>query len=193
MDRHGGASNARKPAVLTGGLKWQQIGFSPKDMDFISQREWSRTEIAIVLGVPLLLLGITEEIHSKESARNTRQMFWEESLIPLLRFAEKTLERDLFLGRGGGKKPRGSGDAWAEYDLSKISVLHREDREKRETAKVDRDLGFPLNEINQVHKLGYAAQDNGDEGIAPISVQPMSAVFEVMEESESPEPPTGPE
>ena len=53
-----GASNAGRPLLLEGGLKWQPMAFSPADMEFISAKATAAREIALAFGVPPMLLGI---------------------------------------------------------------------------------------------------------------------------------------
>ena len=57
-DQYMGAQNAGRPFLLEGGLKWQQIAFSPLDMEFISSKHVSAREIALAFGVPPMILGI---------------------------------------------------------------------------------------------------------------------------------------
>ena len=54
---HGGR---RLPAVLTGGFKWQNLSISPEESQFLETREFQRTDICIMFGVPPVLLGDTK-------------------------------------------------------------------------------------------------------------------------------------
>ena len=54
---HGGR---RLPAVLTGGFKWQNLSISPDESQFLETREFQRTDICIMFGVPPVLLGDTK-------------------------------------------------------------------------------------------------------------------------------------
>ncbi len=44
--------------VLEGGLDWKEMGYSPKDMEFIEAKNAAAREIALAFGVPPMLLGI---------------------------------------------------------------------------------------------------------------------------------------
>ncbi len=81
-----GASNAGRPFLLEGGLKWQQIAFSPADMEFINAKHVSAREIALAFGVPPMLLGIPGDNTYANYAEANRAL-WRLTLLPLL---EKT-------------------------------------------------------------------------------------------------------
>ena len=53
-----GAANAGRPLVLEGGLDWKEMGYSPKEMDFIEAKNGAAREIALAFGIPPMLLGI---------------------------------------------------------------------------------------------------------------------------------------
>ena len=55
MNSHGGRN--RTPAVLAGGLKYQAIQLSNSDLELLSARKWSATQIAAMFGVPPHLAG----------------------------------------------------------------------------------------------------------------------------------------
>ena len=58
-DSFQGARNAGRPLLLEGGLDWKAMSLSPRDMDFIALKQMAAREIALALGVPPRLLGIT--------------------------------------------------------------------------------------------------------------------------------------
>ena len=55
---HGGR---RLPAVLTGGFKWQNLSISPEESQFLATRQFQRSEICLMYGVPPILIGDTKE------------------------------------------------------------------------------------------------------------------------------------
>lgn len=60
---HEGSANNGKVAIMSGGVKWQDISRSQKDMDFMGQRNFSRDEILALFRVPKSILGITEDVN----------------------------------------------------------------------------------------------------------------------------------
>ncbi len=53
-----GPKNAGRVMVGEGGLKWEAMGFSPKDMDWIAGQQSTAREICLAFKVPPLLLNI---------------------------------------------------------------------------------------------------------------------------------------
>ena len=86
------AANAGRPMVLEGGLDWKEMGFSPKDMDFINSKNNAAREIALAFGVPPMLLGIPGDNTFSNYAEANR-VFWRQSVIPILRRVMDALSR----------------------------------------------------------------------------------------------------
>ena len=59
INAHGGRD--RTPAVLSGGLKYHAIQLSNSDLELLSARKWSATQIAAMFGVPAHLAGAPSE------------------------------------------------------------------------------------------------------------------------------------
>jgi HK97 family phage portal protein len=55
---HGGR---RLPAVLTNGFKWENLTISPEESQFLATRQFQRSEICLMYGVPPILIGDTKE------------------------------------------------------------------------------------------------------------------------------------
>ncbi len=77
-------ANAGRPMVLEGGLDWKEMGFSPKDMDFIEAKNGAAREIALALGVPPMLLAIPGD-NTYANYAEANRAFWRQTVIPLLR------------------------------------------------------------------------------------------------------------
>ncbi|MCH8998212.1 MAG: phage portal protein [Proteobacteria bacterium] len=82
--QYGGAKNAGRPMLLDGGLRWQEMSLSPKDMDFLDIRHAASRDIAQAFGVPPQLLGIPGD-STYSNYQEARLALWEETVIPLLR------------------------------------------------------------------------------------------------------------
>ena len=82
-DEFAGVKNAGKPLLLEGGLKWQEISMTNKDMDFIEAKHSAAREIALAFGVPPQLLGIPGD-NTYSNLQEARIALWEESIIPIL-------------------------------------------------------------------------------------------------------------
>lgn len=80
-----GPDRAGKVLLLQGGLQWQEMGLSPKDLDFEGGRNFTIREISQAFGVPPVLLGV-ECNASFNSYREARLNFWEDTVLPLADF-----------------------------------------------------------------------------------------------------------
>ena len=92
-----GAANAGRPMVLEGGLDWKEMGFSPKDMEFIQSKNAAAREIALAFGVPPMLLGIPGDNTFANYAEANRS-FWRQTILPLAGRVAEALTG--FLGQG---------------------------------------------------------------------------------------------
>ncbi len=81
--RFSGAMAAGRPMLLEGGLQWQEMSFSPRDMDFRQAREAHAREIALAFGVPPLLLGLPGD-NTYANYREARLALWEQTVLPLV-------------------------------------------------------------------------------------------------------------
>jgi HK97 family phage portal protein len=77
-----GAANSGRPMILEGGLDWKEMGFSPKDMDFIEAKNMAAREVALAFGVPPMLLGIPGDNTYANFAEANRN-FWRQTVVPL--------------------------------------------------------------------------------------------------------------
>ncbi len=78
-----GAHNAGKPLLLEGGLEWQEMSLSPKDMDFIETKNSAARDIAFAFGMPPQLLGIPGD-NTYSNLVEARIALWEQTILPLV-------------------------------------------------------------------------------------------------------------
>lgn len=76
---YGGVDNSHKVMVLEEGLKYSAITVSPKDMEFIEQRKFSREELLAVFRVYPVVLGLLEGA-SYANAKVQLQLFYEQTV-----------------------------------------------------------------------------------------------------------------
>ena len=60
--RYQGVDRVRRPALLGSGMRATNLGFSPKDMEYIQSLRWSLEDVCRVFGVPKAMLGDIERI-----------------------------------------------------------------------------------------------------------------------------------
>jgi HK97 family phage portal protein len=82
-DLYSGKSNAGRPLLLEGWLKWVNFMLSPADMDFINSKNTSARDICAAWGVPPQLLGIPGD-NTFANLKEARLAFWEQTVIPIL-------------------------------------------------------------------------------------------------------------
>lgn len=85
-----GAANAGRPLVLEGGLDWKQMGYSPKDMEYIDTKHAAAREVALAFGVPPMLLGIPGD-NTYANYAEANRTFWRQAVLPLVSRTAKAL------------------------------------------------------------------------------------------------------
>ncbi|HEY0114668.1 MAG TPA: phage portal protein [Allosphingosinicella sp.] len=109
-----GSSNAGRPMLLEGGLKWQAMSLSPADMDFVEIKAAAAREIALAFGVPPMLVGLPGD-NAYANYREAVRSLWRLTVLPM---AGKILD-GLAAGLG----------AWwpglrLAVDVDQVSALH---------------------------------------------------------------------
>ena len=81
--KYAGAKNSGKPMILDGGLKWQGMSFSPRDMEFVSGKRLSQLDVCQVLRVPPQIIGI-EGSQTFANYEQARAAFYEDEVVPMI-------------------------------------------------------------------------------------------------------------
>ncbi len=118
-EQFSGSANAGRPLLLDGGLKWQALGLSPADMDFVAVKEAAARDIALAFGVPPVLVGLPGDA-TYANAREAGRALYRQTILPM---AEAML-REL-----GAMLSDWLGPIRIAVDTDKITVL-AEDRAK---------------------------------------------------------------
>ena len=114
-----GAANAGRPLLLEGGLSWQPLSLSPKDMDFMEAKNAAARDIALAFGVPPMLLGIPGD-NTYSNFVEANRAFWRQCVVPLVMRTADALSA--WLSPGFTDAPR------ITVDLDEVPAL-AEDRE----------------------------------------------------------------
>jgi HK97 family phage portal protein len=92
----GGWMNAHKTALLEGGIKWMQIGVSPKDAQYIEGRGFSVADIARWFGIPPHMVGDVDRSTSWGTGIEQQSLgFLTTVLLPWLTLWEQEIDRQL--------------------------------------------------------------------------------------------------
>jgi len=81
-EQFSGSANAGRPMLLDGGLKWQALGLSPADMDFVAVKEGAARDIALAFGVPPVLIGLPGDA-TYANAREAGRALYRQTILPL--------------------------------------------------------------------------------------------------------------
>jgi HK97 family phage portal protein len=111
-ERNYGGENQRRVAVLTAPWKWQALGISPEDSQFLGTQQFTRSQIAGLFGVAPHKVGDTTRL-SNNNHEQESLAFVTDTLRPYLNRIEQELERKLL--------PRSGPNAYSyqiEFDVS---------------------------------------------------------------------------
>lgn|GEM_PF-3457026 len=189
-EAHGRPDSHRKTAVLPQGTKYEEIGFSPQEMEFQQMRDWNRETIMAIFGVTKPIIGLTEGLNYASSISAFRS-FYEVTVVPFLDFVVDELETK-FLTRLTGPES----EYFLSFDLSGVAAL-REDAD----SKVERALelftkgGRTFREAADLAgwDIGDVELENADEAYISSSMVPVGGLDVTAEadgdpfDSESPD------
>lgn len=158
IESHGGR---RRPAVLSGGLKWKPISISPNESQFLETRQYQRDEIAMLYGIPPHLLGIVDRTTSWGRGIEQQSIsFVTYTLINWLNPIEQVFSALL---------PRG------QYARLNVNALLRGDMKTRFDSYVSARTAGWLN-VNEIRELeDRTAVPNGDQYIQPLNMGPLGS------------------
>ncbi|MDC0349265.1 phage portal protein [Alphaproteobacteria bacterium] len=144
-----GSDNAGKVLVLEEGMAWQDMGLSPKDLDFIAGKYVSTREIAQAFGVPSMLVGVPGD-STFSNYREARFHLWEDTVLPLLHMVMEEMNRWIVPAYGE--------QLAFSYDADKIPALGS--RREQLWARIQEASFLTLNEKRMA--LGYSPLPKGD-------------------------------
>jgi len=79
--RHQGVKNSSKVAILDGGLEYQLISLSQKEMDYIESLRFTRDDILVAFQVPKPLLAIVDDVN-RANSETAMYIFLSETIAP---------------------------------------------------------------------------------------------------------------
>lgn len=173
-ERHQGTANAHKVALLEGGGKYQQISFNAKDMDFRALRMLNRDNILGVYGMPLSVMGITENVN-KANAEAGDYTFARWIVKPRLNRIRNKLNEQLL--------PMFRNSKGLELDFDE--VVPQTTEQKMAQADSGIRAGYmSINEARQLQGLDPLDEAVGDVLLIPLNLVPMS-IDETLEQYSS--------
>ena len=120
--RFQGVEKTRRPALLSPGMKASNLGFSPRDMEYIESLRWSLEDVTRVFGVPKVMIGDLENT-TFSNFSTARRLFWEDTVSSQLAFYQEALRQQLL--------PHfGDDSLTVEFDLSGVEALKESEENK---------------------------------------------------------------
>lgn len=161
-----GPENAGTPYIMDGGMEWQGMGLSPRDMDWMEGRNMSAREICFAFGVPGMMVGIPGD-NTYANMEEARLSFYEETVLPV---------GGLFLRRLGKwlSETFDLKGMTLEFDLDEVPALY--ERRKQKWDMVSQANCLTINE--QREALGYKKIDEpmADEVLMQGTLTPLADV-----------------
>jgi HK97 family phage portal protein len=148
-DTYQGAANAGRPLLLEGGLDWKAMSLSPKDMDFMEAKHNAAREIALVFGVPPMLLGIPGD-NTYSNFQEANRVLWRGTVLPLASRIGAALAQWLALAYGAELRIGVDADRIEALSADRAALWER----------VTNASFLTLNEKREA--TGYSAIEGGD-------------------------------
>jgi phage portal protein BeeE len=171
-EHHQGVNKAHTLAILEGGATYKQLAISQKDMEFLNQKKWNRDEVLACFKVPKLELGVWDDVNFAVAKVQARE-FWVKTLVPKMKLIEWVLWAQLF-------SISGTGNIYAEFDLSDVEALQGDMVEKVEMAFKLWQMGYPANALNKRFKLGMEEITNGNTSYVMQNVNRVDESGEII-------------
>jgi HK97 family phage portal protein len=148
-DTYQGAANAGRPLLLEGGLDWKAMPLTPKDMDFLEAKHAAAREIALVFGVPPMMLGIPGD-NTYANFQEANRVFWRQTVLLLANPIATSIAQWLSPQFGGGVR--------LVIDTDRIEALTAD-----RNALWERVTDAPFLTLNEKREaVGYAPREGGD-------------------------------
>ena len=169
--RFSGTGNAGKPMLLEGDFDWKEMGLSPKDMDFISLKNMSAKDIALVYGVPSQLIGIPDS-QTYSNFAEAKLALYNETIIPLLDRIQADLNEWLI--------PKFNDEALElRYDIDSIPAMAEQRRRVFESVTTGVQNGI-LTRNEAREQLGYETLEGADSLLVPATLMPLNIANETL-------------
>jgi len=162
-ETHKGRGKNSRIAVLAGGIEYQQISLSQREMDYIESMKFTRDDILVAFGVPKSI--ITTDDVNRANAEAGIYMFMTQTIKPEMIQLVEVLNEFLLVPEFGEKYYLDYTDPTPEDRTLKLSEY---------TQGVDKWI--TRNEIRS--QLGYEPIDGGDELFGSLINVPLGKVGE---------------
>lgn len=158
--------HAHEPIVLESGITdIKTFSYPTKDIEWVSQREFSRDEVSAIVGVPDEIMGYGKDTY--ENFDTAERVLWTVTIVPLCGMRDGTLTR--FFRRAGYL----AANEQIKTDLRNISPLQEDISSKIAQGRTLFEMGVPVNTISDYLALGLDEIPGGDIGYLPSTYVPV--------------------
>jgi HK97 family phage portal protein len=161
-----GQTHAHEPIILESGVTdIKTFSFPAKDIEWMTQREMSRDEVAAIVGVPDELMGYGKDTY--ENFGTAMEVLWKVTIVPLTEFRDGVLTRFCRLIKIIAPNER------IATDLRDVSELQDDKTAKITQAQILFNMGVSLNDASEFLNLGLKKVPGGDVGYLNSSYVPV--------------------
>lgn len=153
-DRIAGPDNARRPWVLGGDADVRPMSYTAVEMDYINTRKFNREVISAALGVPAPLIGDSDN-STYNNLDILKKDFWQDTITVFLERMRQDLTRQVLVPYYGDARRTRQPALRYMYDLSNVEALQGNEKERAEIAKIMREAGFTLQQVNEHLEFGF--------------------------------------
>jgi len=159
LERKFGGENRGSVAVMTGGAKMEQFGFSPQQMTLEALHDVPETRIAAVMGVPPAVAGLgvgLDQTTNFASLRQVSENFIEVTIAPIWKLDESKWTRKLAREFSSDKRIQ------IKHDLGEVRSLQEDENAKADRISKLFSSGVITREI-ALTELGYDPELPGED------------------------------
>lgn len=165
---HRGPGNAGKPMILSGLVKWLEMGLTPRDMDFNEGKDDAARDICIAWGVPHIL--IVKGSATYNNIREAKLELYEDTVLPLMGLVVDEMNNWL--------TPRFGDGLTLSPDLDSVSALEPRRESKRKSTVELMDKGV-IDSDEAREALQYGPRDKAS--VKKVDATVLKALVETVD------------
>ena len=154
--RFQGVNKVKRPAIMQEGMEAKNLGFAPKEMEYVQSLLWTLGDVARVFNVPLPMLHDLSRA-TYANMVTARRSFWEDCIVPQLMFYQERIQEmllPLFPDPG----------LVALFETSQVEALQEDENDKAAQRQIYVVQGLKTpNEIRQEMGLAPSDQEGADD------------------------------
>lgn len=176
-DRHAGSRKAKRVALLSHGVKYEQIRASHREMEYLAGLRWTRDIVLACFGVPKVEVASYEDVNFAVADAALKH-YWKQVLQPIMRMLARSVTMTLLMTPGLDEPTPLAGyeDRKLDWDYSNVLPLQEAVADKLANAKTMRDMGLPLDVINEELSMGWDLTTvmGSDFAFVPTTLMPIT-------------------